>query len=113
MPHKPTDARSIEVSGRLNNVTVIGAWAITALMVVATWANWRSFAVVATVQAGLVPFNAWVTLSLLKRRGVQRAELIRAIVNLTGTVVIGALTHWPLPIWLWLPFVALAFDHLG
>ena len=113
MPTKSSEDRYIEISGRLNNVNQLGAWAITTLMLVATWGQWRSFVAVLVVQAALVPFNAWVTLSLLKRRGVRTAELIRNVVNLAGTVLVGALTHWPLPIWLWLPFVALAFDHLG
>jgi len=113
MSKESSEARYVEVSARLNNINLLGAWLITALMLVATWGEWRRFAAVVVVQATLVPFNAWVTLSLLPRRDVKTTELVRTAVNLTGTIVVGTLTHWPLPIWLWLPFVALAFDHLG
>lgn len=113
MSDDSSHARYVEISGRLNNINLAGAWLITGLQLVAVWGDWRSFAVVVAVQATLVPFNAWVTLSLLKKRGVESAELIRTVVNLAGTMIIGAMTHWPLPMWLWLPYVALAFDHLG
>jgi signal transduction histidine kinase len=113
MSNQSSDYRQIEVSVRLNKINQLGAWAIAMLMLVATWGHWRSFTAVVVAQLTLLPFNAWVTLWLLKRRGVKTAELIRAVVNLAGTVLLGALTHWPLPMWLWLPFAALAFDHLG
>jgi signal transduction histidine kinase len=107
------EARYAETMQRMLPITTLGALGIAALMLAATWGDTAQMAVVVAVQLGLIPFNAWITLQLGKKRGLRFAETLRALINITGTVVIGHLTLWPLPIWLWLPFIALSFDHLG
>jgi signal transduction histidine kinase len=94
-------------------VTTAGAIGISLLMFAATWSRPDHLGIVAGVQLALVPFNVWVTLRLQRLRGVRAAEAVRALVNLSGTAAIGHFTGWPLPVWLWLPFVAVSFDHLG
>jgi signal transduction histidine kinase len=102
-----------EATRRTNGAQVAFASVITLLTLGATWGEWDRFAVVVEVQLALIAFNAWVTLRLLARLGSYRAEVVRASVNVSSSVVLGHFTGWPLPIWLWLPYVALAFEHFG
>lgn len=88
-----------------------GAGLITALTVATAWGKWRALAIVAAIQVLVIAFNIWVNLSYLPRRG-RSAEVVRAVVNLSTSVVTNHLAGWPITVWLWLPFVALAFDHL-
>jgi signal transduction histidine kinase len=107
------DERSVEMSRRLNLVCVVGANVIVALMLAEIWGKWEGFEIAAGLQILLVPFNAWVTLKLLPRVGMQRAETLRAVVNVGCTAIIMHWADYPLAAWLWLPFVAMGFDHLG
>jgi len=110
-PQGTHPARYVEVNKRLSRITGSGAALITALTVAAAWGKWRALAIVAAIQVLVIAFNIWVNLSYLPRRG-RSAEVVRAVVNLTTSVVTNHLAGWPVPVWLWLPFVALAFDHL-
>jgi signal transduction histidine kinase len=111
-PHPPgADNRYVEVSRRLTVMNTIGASGITLLTMAAVFGHWRTLGIIAAVQALIMAFNTWVTLWLLPRRG-RSAEMVRTAVNLSAAVIISRLAGWPLPTWFWLPFVALAFDHL-
>jgi signal transduction histidine kinase len=107
----PKNDRYVEVNRRLTTLNGVGAAAISGLTVVAIWGHWRLIGIAIGIQPLVIAFNIWVNLVYLPRRG-RSAEVLRAIVNLTTTVIVNRLTGWPLPVWLWLPFVALAFDHL-
>jgi signal transduction histidine kinase len=109
----PQQSFYVEAMGDQTAAATIGASAISALTVVAVWGDWRSVAIVAGFQIAVLPFNIWITLVLLARWGAGRAELLRTAVNLLAVLASGHLTGWPFPVWLWLPYVALAFDHLG
>ncbi|HWM84186.1 MAG TPA: hypothetical protein VNO33_00085, partial [Kofleriaceae bacterium] len=105
--------RYVEVTSRLNTVAGIGASVITLLLLVATWGDWVPFSVLLGVQVALIPFNAWVSLRLLQRWGVTRAELLRTSVNLGAMLVSSLVAGWPFPVWFWMIFVALVFDQFG
>jgi signal transduction histidine kinase len=107
------EAHGIQMARRLNTMCMVGANAIVALILAETWGDWDAFALAGGLQVLLLPFNAWVTLSLLPRLGIQRAETLRAIVNVGCTPIIMHWAHQPLAVWLWLPYVAMGFDHLG
>ncbi|MES1171759.1 MAG: hypothetical protein ABUL77_00855, partial [Bacteroidota bacterium] len=107
-----TDDRYVEVTRRLSAMNVGGASVITLLMLGSLWGRWRVWGVVLGVQVVLIFFNAWVNKVYLPRRG-RPAEVVRTIVNLVTSLVLSHIAGWPAPVWLWLPFVALAFDHLG
>src|SRR3990170_4461618 len=113
MSNESAEAQYAETMRRMMPVTTAGALGITLLMFAATWDNPKHLAVVAGVQLALLPINIWATLGLRRSRGVRVAETVRALVNLSGTAAIGHFTGWPLPIWLWLPFVAISVQHLG
>jgi len=100
----------VEVNRRLSALNVGAATVITALTAVCTWGQWRALAVVAGVQLVVIPFNVWVNLVYLARRG-RAAEAPRLIVNIGTALLVNHVAGWPPPSWLWLPFVALAFDH--
>jgi len=99
------------VTGRLNLVTILGAYLITGMMLVATWGNWPAFAALAGVQMAVIPFNWWVNVRLLRRESVARVETMRAAVNLALTVVSALIAGWPFPVWFWMVYVALVFDQ--
>jgi signal transduction histidine kinase len=107
----PHGDRYAEVSQRLYKVTTIGATGITLLTIATTFGHWRALAMIAVIQVLIVAINTWVTLWLLPRRG-RSAEMVRMAFNLTAAVVVSRLAEWSVPTWFWLPFVALAFDHL-
>jgi signal transduction histidine kinase len=105
--------RYVEVTTRLSTMTVIGANLITVLVLIATWGNWRGFAVIAGVQMAVIPFNLWINFRVLTRWRVARAELLRTTVNLTAVAVSSFFAGWPFPVWFWMVYVALAFDQFG
>ena len=99
-----------EISRRLNGSTIAVAVCVHALTIVGAGFSGRSVAIVAAALAALVPFNAWVTLVVLTARGPVFAEILRAIVNSMVGIVENHYLHWPLPVWLWLPYVGVVFD---
>jgi len=112
VPFRPYEARYIDITRRLAVASNVGAAVISAALLAATWGQWREFTIVVLVQGALIPFNTLANTRLLGRWGVTRTEVARSVVNMTGSVLVGTLAHWPLPIWLWLPFIALLFDPL-
>ena len=110
-PSASVNARYVELTRRLSTFNGAAAGVISALIVIAIWGQWRRVALIGGIQACLVAFNIWVNLVYLPRRG-RSAELVRTIVNIAAGLVVNRVAEWPLPVWLWLPFVALAFDHL-
>ncbi len=100
----------VEVNRRLSTLNGAGATIITALTAACIWGRWRALAVVAGVQLVVIPFNVWVNLVYLARRG-RAAEAPRLIVNIGTALLMNHVAAWPAPSWLWLPFVALAFDQ--
>jgi signal transduction histidine kinase len=103
--------RYAEMNERLSALNGIGAGAIVLLIALSLWGDWTALLVVALTQVPLIAFNVWVNLVYLPRRG-RRAEVVRLFVNLAASVLVNRLAGWPMPAWLWLPYVALAFDHL-
>jgi len=101
----------VEINLRLSRWNGIGAGVITALMLIAVWGEWRRFAIVAAIQAFLISFNIWTNLVYLPRKG-RSAEAVRTAINVAAAILCGHLAGWPMPMWLILPFIALAFDHL-
>lgn len=108
-----SEERYIDYNERANAVNGLGAGVLSALMLAWLWGTWRLFILVGLVQASVVTFNVFVNKVGLRRWGVRRVEMVRAAVNLTSGVVVNHISGYPLPSWLFLPFVALAYDHLG
>jgi len=108
------DARYVEINRRMSGINGAGAAAITLMMLAATWGNHALVVMIAVTQLVVIAFNIVVVNRwLLAQWGVQRAELLRAVVNVSSGVVLNHFAGWPLAGWLVLPYVALAFDHLG
>lgn len=102
----------VDLNRRLSNVNASGATLITFLIIISIWGEWQRVAIITGIQACLIAFNVWVNLFYLPHHG-EKAEVLRAVVNFGTGIVTNHLAQWPLPVWLWLPFVALAFDHLN
>jgi signal transduction histidine kinase len=105
--------RYIEVTSRLNKLNSMGAAAITLLMLVERWGNWRQVAVIVAVEVVVILWNNLVNLVLLKRVGLVVGEVMRTVVNLGSGAALACYLDWPIACWLWLPFVAVAFDHMN
>ncbi len=104
------DDHYAHVMHRLNNVNALGALAINATIALSVHDNPRSLACVGGCVLALVPINMWITLVLLKKRGALFAESLRVAINVSSSLVVNHAIGWPLPVWLFLPFYALAFD---
>ncbi|HMI87566.1 MAG TPA: ATP-binding protein [Polyangiaceae bacterium] len=104
--------RYIEVTARLNKLNTAGAGAISLLTLIEKWGTWRHVMVIAAVQVLVIPWNVLVSLVLLKRVGLVRGEVLRTVVNLGSGVALAYYLDWPVACWLWLPYVAVAFDHV-
>lgn len=105
--------RYVEVNERMSLINGLGATAITASMLVATWGVRSSFLLIAFVQAGVILFNTLLINRHLLRAWGIRAEFLRATVNLSTGLFLNHEAHWPFPAWFFLPYAAVAFDHLG
>jgi signal transduction histidine kinase len=105
--------RYIDVTSRLNKLNAIGAGAISLLTLIERWGNWRHVAMIVGVNGLVIPWNTLVTLVLLKRVGLVMGEVLRTLVNIGTSVWLAYYLDWPIACWLWLPFVAVAFDHMN
>jgi len=105
------DARYIEVTARLNKLNSMGAAAISLLTLIERWGDWRHVAVIVGLQGLVIPWNTLVSLVLLKRLGLVVGEVLRTVVNLGTGAALAYYLDWPIACWLWLPYVAVAFDH--
>jgi signal transduction histidine kinase len=105
--------RYIEVTARLNKLNSMGAGAITLLTLIERWGNWTHVAVIVSVQVVVIAWNNLVSLVLLKRFGLVKGELLRTLVNLGTGTALAYYLDWPIACWLWLPYVAVAFDHMN
>src|SRR5262245_2469904 len=101
--------RYAEISKRLSRITTIGAVVVTALQSAALWGEWERIGILIGLQAALTVYNTWITFRVLPRHGM-RAEVARTIVNMTSVIAVVYFVGWTLPVWLWMPFVALSFD---
>ncbi|HEY3495571.1 MAG TPA: ATP-binding protein [Polyangiaceae bacterium] len=110
-PPSTAAARYAEVNERLSALNAAGAGMITLLTALSVWGRWTTLAEILAVQIPVIAFNTWVNLVYLPRRG-RSAELLRTLVNISLAIVVNRIAGWPMPVWLWLPYVALAFDHL-
>src|ERR1035438_4739215 len=96
--------------GRLSATTAAGAVAIYALTGLSVRGQPRSLWWVGGCLVCSVPFNTWISSVLLKRWGTSAAESMRMVVNLLLALVQNHAIGWPLPVWLWLPYIAITFD---
>ena len=107
---RQVDDRYAQVMGRLSVTMAAGALAIYALTALSVHDKPRSLWWVGGNLLCSVPFNAWISSVLLKRWGASAAESMRMVVNLLLALVQNHAIGWPLPVWLWLPYVAITFD---
>ena len=110
-PKPINENRYAEVNRRLSALNAVGATSIVFLTVISIWGDSRKLVLVGGIQLLVVGFNTWFNLVWLPKKGPP-AEVLRALVNISTCLLVNRISGWPLAVWLWLPFVALAFDHL-
>jgi two-component system chemotaxis sensor kinase CheA len=96
---------------RARRTTNIGALAINTLVLIWTWGDWHRFAVALGLYAVIFPLNLLVD-RLVAKHGTS-TEVGRALMNQAICAVAYQWIGWPLPVWLWMPFMPLAFDSIG
>lgn len=105
------NSRYAELRSRLNRLNNIGAGCLTGLTLASIWGRWGIMGTVVATQIPVIGFNIWVNLDYLGRRGRQ-ADLARTLINCAAIALTAHVSGWTIPNWIWLPFVALAYDHL-
>ena len=109
-----SNERYAEVNSRMNGINGAGAGVISVLIIASDWHDRRAVIEIALIQAAVIAFNTLVINNVLLRKwGAARAEILRAAVNVATQAYVNHIAGWPLPAWFLLPYVALAFDHLG
>jgi PAS domain S-box-containing protein len=103
--------RYVKVTQRMCSAATVAGATIWLLNLGGVWGNWRSVALVLGALLALTPFNVLVNRVLLPRLGVPLAETLRTGVNALLGAAVCHFTHWPVAALLWLPFIALAYDH--
>jgi signal transduction histidine kinase len=109
-PRPLDDDRYVEAMKRLANRTNLGALAIHGLTAVVVAATIPSRLWVLALFFALIPFNVLVSARLLPKYGPVVAEVVRSVTNVAVGVWGYSLLGWPVPVWLWLPYCALAHE---
>jgi signal transduction histidine kinase len=101
------------IQKRLATVNGAGALMITLLVIASVWGQWHTMALIGAINGLVVASNLFVTFVLLSRMSRLNAELVRGVINVGTGVWIAHVAGWPLAGWLFLPYVALVFDHVA
>ncbi len=112
MSPSPDERRYLEVKRRLAPVTQWGAAAICLMVIGWTWGDWPRFTIAVVLHAVVFPVNIVFDRLIVRRIG-PRGEIGRAVVNGIVSVIGYDLIAWPVPVWFWLPFYALTFEHFA
>lgn len=104
------DDRAIHVRRRLRRLNGYGGGAIAALTLGSVWESGKALLPVLGLQLLGFGFNLGLT---RWRHGslAARARQVRFAGNVLLALLVGWCSGWALPVWLWLPFVAIAGDH--
>ncbi|HEY1958723.1 MAG TPA: HAMP domain-containing sensor histidine kinase [Polyangiaceae bacterium] len=109
-----SNAAYVRFNVSASRVQGAGAAALSALMVISCWGRWSAMLAVGLIQGLVVVFNVLlVNERLLREWGIVRAELLRTVVNVATGLIANHISQWPLASWLFLPYVALVFDHFN
>jgi signal transduction histidine kinase len=90
---------------------MVGSTGINLLTIVSVWGRWADVALCLAQMFIIATGNTWITKVLMHRTSSRTAEWVRLALNLGVMLPAFHFLHWPLPVWLYLPFAALALDH--
>lgn len=102
----------IELSKRLEGASNRAAGLICLLIIADCATSWTRFLMAIAFHAVVYPANMLLTRLLVPRMGA-RAELVRSCFNVLPVTLGYHFIGWPIAVWLWLPYTALAFDQFG
>jgi PAS domain S-box-containing protein len=105
------EQRYVESNRRLMHVHAVAATLIWLVALWEVWGTWPLVWGVVVAQLVLCPFNVFISLVLIKRKGMVIGESVRYLVNLTAIIAFCHVSHWPLSLWLFLPFFGTAVDQ--
>src|SRR5262245_9849688 len=110
LPPTPEPDRYADMMARLSRHTLAFALGIWALSIAARWGEWRVMALGAALWVLDAPFNVYIDKRLIQRHGALVGELVRVAGNLILIGMYAVVADWPLPVWMWLPFLGLVTD---
>jgi signal transduction histidine kinase len=102
--------RYVEISQRVYAVSDIGAVVLTVAIVAASATSKSRFLLSLVLNIAMVAFNLAVNRWVVPKLGV-RGDYGRMVANGLLTGVVYSAIDWPLPVWLWLPYVAIMLDQ--
>jgi signal transduction histidine kinase len=106
MSNPSADRAYAHATQRVTALNTAVGLAIYTLVAASVWRDGRALAWVGGTVAVLVPMNIGISILLVKR-SVRGAEALRVVVNVSCGLLFSHAIGWPLPIWLFLPFLAL------
>jgi signal transduction histidine kinase len=106
------DDHYIELSKRLEGASNRAAGLICLLIIADCATSWSRLLTAIAFHLVVFPINILLTRMLVPRMGA-RAEIVRSMFNVFPVTLGYHLIDWPIAVWLWLPYLALAFDQFG
>jgi two-component system, NtrC family, sensor kinase len=100
-----------EVHKGVQPIAVLGPILFNVALVAWFWGQWTQVFGLAAV-AGVLSLTNMVVERLARRHGRAVAEMVRMLVNAAGTVVGGAVCHWHVLVWIYVPYNMLWFQSL-
>ena len=98
---------------RLSKSHVVFALLVWLLTIVGVWGQWRLVGLAFLLAVAMAPINGFVNQVAIRRHGALVAEIGRTTLNASLTIFFCHVAGWPLPVWLWLPFMAMASDPVS
>ncbi|HEY3595397.1 MAG TPA: hypothetical protein VGL13_16030, partial [Polyangiaceae bacterium] len=101
-------ARDARMHQRRSLKMFIGASTIHVLTLASLWGRFRMMGTAGLLIAGTIGINIFFVHVIFPRFRHFVLDPTRYVLNVAFAVVVGHVTHWVLPTWLWMPFNALA-----
>jgi signal transduction histidine kinase len=105
-----THERYIEISRRANPTSDTGAAVLTVMVIACSATSVHRFLLAVILNVLLIGCNIAVNKLVVPRLGA-RGDVARSVFNGVAAAIIYPMIGWPLPVWFWLPFVAITFDQ--
>jgi signal transduction histidine kinase len=101
----------VEITARMRITANIGAFAIIVMVLAACATSWTRFGLAVVLNFAVFAVN--LAFDKIVVRFGSREAVLRATFNGLACAFIYGCIDWPLPVWFWLPFVALTQDQAG
>jgi signal transduction histidine kinase len=108
----PQEAEPEQLLKGVQAVAGIGVTVFNVVVTASYWGQWPEMFTVLGVSIALTFSNVVLVEWLAPRLGRGVAEAVRTLLNVAGLTVGGAVTHWPVLVWIFVPYNMLWFHDL-